>query len=259
MSSEPPPRAPEVLDENGPGRPDRKFAASLRARDLVILFLVAVAGVQGAALLGALVMADLVPRVGAIVTVLGILAFQATALFLTVYFVILRRRRLTWSDLGLRPASPAWLRRAGLAALLALPVTWAINAAVQSVIGRDIENPQLAALAPLGLTWTGFIGLLALVGFVMPLAEEILFRGILYRWLRAHMNVPLAAVISALGFSVLHGVPTLIPAIAALGVGLALIYEASGSLWTAVLTHALYNTLTLVLLFGLFRAGLEIP
>ena len=93
----------------------------------------------------------------------------------------------------------------------------------------------------------------------MPLAEEILFRGILYRWLRAHMNVPLAAVISALGFSVLHGVPTLIPAIAALGVGLALIYEASGSLWTAVLTHALYNTLTLVLLFGLFRAGLEIP
>ena len=259
MSGEPPRRASAIEDEYGPTRPHQKFASALRARDLVILFLVAVAGVQGAALLGALAIAGLAPGIGAIVTVLGILAFQATALFLTVYVVILRRRRLSWSDLGLRHASPSWLRRAVLAALLALPVTWAINAAVQSVIGRDVENPQLAALAPLGLTWTGFVGLLVLVGLVMPLAEEILFRGILYRWLRVHMNVPLAAAVSALGFSVLHGVPTLIPAIAALGVGLALIYEASGSLWTAFLTHALYNTLTLVLLFGLFRAGLEIP
>ena len=246
MSSEPSRRASAVEDQNGP---DQRFAASLRARDLLILFLVAVAGVQGAALLGAVAISGLVQRIGSIFTVLGILAVQAAVLFLTVYFVILRRRRLSWSDLGLRPASPAWLRRAVLAALLALPVTWVINAA----------NPQLAALAPLGVTWTGFVGLLVLVGLVMPLAEEILFRGVLYRWLRVHMNVPLAAIISALGFSVLHGVPALIPAIAALGVGLALIYEASGSLWTAVVTHALYNTLTLVLLFGLLRAGLEIP
>ncbi len=256
MSSEPSRRASAVEDQNGP---DQRFAASLRARDLLILFLVAVAGVQGAALLGAVAISGLVQRIGSIFTVLGILAVQAAVLFLTVYFVILRRRRLSWSDLGLRPASPAGLRRAALAALLALPVTWAINAAVQSIIGSDVENPQLAALAPLGVTWTGFVGLLVLVGLVMPLAEEILFRGVLYRWLRVHMNVPLAAMISALGFSVLHGVPALIPAIAALGVGLALIYEASGSLWTAVVTHALYNTLTLVLLFGLLRAGLEIP
>ncbi len=259
MSSEPSPQASELLGGSGEAQPGRRLAETLRARDLLILFLVAVVGVQGVALLGALAIAGLAPGTGAVVSILGILVFQAAALLLAVYIVILRRRGLNWPDLGLHAASHAWYRRAVLAALLALPVTWAVNAAVQSIIGRDMENPQLAALAPLDLSWTGFLGLLVMIGFVMPLVEEILFRGILYRWLRAHMKVPLAAVISALCFSVLHGVPTLIPAIAVLGIGLALLTEASGSLWPAVVTHALYNSLTLVLLFGLFRAGLELP
>ncbi len=57
----------------------------------------------------------------------------------------------------------------------------------------------------------------------------------------------------------LHGIPGLIPAIAALGVVLALVYEKSGSLWPAMVVHGTYNTVVTVGLYMALAAGVEPP
>ena len=68
-----------------------------------------------------------------------------------------------------------------------------------------------------------------------------------------------AAAISGLGFAVLHGVWWLIPALLLLGVVLALVYERSGSIWAAAITHGLFNSFTTVLLYLALATGIELP
>ena len=168
-----------------------------------------------------------------------------------VYLVVLRLRGLDWVDLGLRAAPPGSISRAMGIALLALPVTFAVEAMMQRFLGATPVNPQIGMVAPAGFSWFGLIGMVMLVGGLAPFAEELVFRGLLYRWLRERWGVTPAVAVSSLAFALLHGIPHLIPVIALLGVMLAVIYEYSGSLWPAVAAHGLYNSLTVTLLYAL--------
>ena len=179
------------------------------------------------------------------------LLIQNALMIGAVYWVALRLRGLDWADLGLRPPPPGSISRAMGIALLALPVTFAVEAMLQRFSGGSPVNPQIGIVAPAGFTWFGLIGMVMLVGAMAPFAEELAFRGLLYRWLRERWGVTPAVAVSSLGFALLHGIPHLIPVIALLGVMLALIYEYNGSLWPAVVAHGLYNSITVILLYAL--------
>jgi len=89
-----------------------------------------------------------------------------------------------------------------------------------------------------------------LVGIVAPFIEEIIFRGFVYPGLRRIMTVPAAALASGLVFAAMHvsaPVGGLIT-IALIGVVLAYLYERSRSLIAPMITHAMYNSLVLLLL-----------
>lgn len=74
---------------------------------------------------------------------------------------------------------------------------------------------------------------------LVPFAEEVLFRGVLFAALRRSSGVFSAVAISSIIFGLFHypgwGFPT------ALGVLLALIYHRTGSLWGPVAAHMLVN------------------
>jgi membrane protease YdiL (CAAX protease family) len=84
-----------------------------------------------------------------------------------------------------------------------------------------------------------------------PLAEEVFYRGLLYGYLRRRVGTAAAVAVSALLFALAHGSLTLALPLAAVGAGLALLYQASGSLWPAVWAHAVVNTLSLGFAFAL--------
>jgi membrane protease YdiL (CAAX protease family) len=92
----------------------------------------------------------------------------------------------------------------------------------------------------------------------MPFVEELLFRGLFYRWLRERWGVAAAVAVSALSFSALHGIPQLIPALALFGAVLALVYEKSGSLWPAIVVHALFNCVGVVLVYAALAHGMPL-
>jgi membrane protease YdiL (CAAX protease family) len=88
------------------------------------------------------------------------------------------------------------------------------------------------------------------IGPATATAEEILFRGLLYRWFRERIGVPSAALLSAVLFAASHlyfvvpgGFPGEIMTleIVVFGVIAAGLYQASGSLWPSILFHALNN------------------
>ena len=79
---------------------------------------------------------------------------------------------------------------------------------------------------------------------IAPISEEFVFRGFLYPWLRRHLGVVSAAVISSLLFAVVHfNVTSLLP-LFVMGCILAGLYQRSGSLGAPILFHALFNAYT---------------
>jgi membrane protease YdiL (CAAX protease family) len=188
--------------------------------------------------------------------VLIFLGLQNLCFLGTVYLVAVRWRGLAWSDLGLRPADRFWYVRAvylGFVAYLLIAMAYAL---VGQLLGELPVNPQISLLAPAGTTFWGGAAMALMVCLVAPFVEEILFRGILYAWLRRRWGVVLSSLVSGICFSLLHGIVWLIPAIALLGVLLAVIYEKSGSLWPSIVTHATFNTVTLILLYTLLSQGM---
>ncbi len=188
-----------------------------------------------------------------------ILAVQTAGLIGAIYFFAIYRRGLAWAEIGLRPLPQGWLVRAAAVALIAFILASLVNLGVQSLMDEPPPNPQFNLIAPDGFSWRGLLITLAFVGAIVPFAEELFFRGLIYGWLRRRMSVSYAAAVSGLGFAVLHGIWWLIPALALLGIVLALIYERSGSIWTAVITHGLFNSFTTVLFYLALATGIELP
>lgn len=93
--------------------------------------------------------------------------------------------------------------------------------------------------------WTGII----LYGIVSPLAEEIIFRGIVYNRLRRQYTKWIAIVGSALIFGVYHG--NIVQALYGflLGMLIAVLYEKYGSFTVPVLLHSAANILVYVVTY----------
>lgn len=90
--------------------------------------------------------------------------------------------------------------------------------------------------------------LIVLTIALAPLSEEVLFRGCLYRFLKAKTSVVPALLISGVGFSLLHQnmlgfVPLLL-----LGVVLAYSYELSGNIKVPILLHGIFNLNTVIII-----------
>ena len=84
-----------------------------------------------------------------------------------------------------------------------------------------------------------------------PAAEEILFRGVLFRWLRGHWGFIAALVVSSIVFALVHdSVASWLP-IAALGGVSSWLYHRSGQLLTSVVLHSAFNS-SMFLLMSLY-------
>ena len=127
------------------------------------------------------------------------------------------------------------------------------------ITGAEFHNPQLYAAAPNGFSWPALLSMLIMAGVVAPFGEELVFRGLLFPWLRGRLGVAAAAVLSGLVFALLHGALILIPALTAIGTALALLYHRCGSLWPVIVAHGAFNAIMVILLYAALAAGVELP
>ena len=192
-------------------------------------------------------------------TILLLLTLQTLLLLAVVYLVAVRWRGGTWQDLGVWPLPDRWAWRAALIALLAFPLVNFVSWLQMRITGQPLDNPQMEVLAPDGFSWSSYLGMLLVAGVLAPIAEEVAFRGLLYRWLRERVGIGLGMLGSALAFSVLHGIAGLIPAIAVLGLILAWVYERSGSIWAPIVVHGAYNAIVTTLLYAAVAQGVKLP
>ena len=91
--------------------------------------------------------------------------------------------------------------------------------------------------------WWGLVFALVSACLLAPVAEEVLYRGVLFRSCRNRLGVIPAAAVSAAVFAVLHFYDGYgLASVAVFGLACAFLYSGSGSLAAAIALHMLYNT-----------------
>ena len=185
-------------------------------------------------------------------------ALEGAALIISIYIFGIKRRQMSWQDLGMKSTSSRWILVAGLVVIIFIPIIAAIAMLIQFLLGQPIENPQLEFLLPDEYSWIGAVSMLLLGGFVVPFAEELFFRGVLYQWLRNIAGVWIGIIISSLIFVFLHGDLSVAGATFVMGIVLAWFFERSKSLWPSITIHVLNNSIKIFLLYALIALGIPL-
>ena len=93
--------------------------------------------------------------------------------------------------------------------------------------------------------------LLVLAGAIFaPIAEEFLFRGLLFSYLRGRRALWVAVVVSSVLFAVAHLVPILVPVLIVFGIAEALVMVRYDSIYPSITLHALNNGALFLALFA---------
>lgn len=102
--------------------------------------------------------------------------------------------------------------------------------------GSDFLNDMLVFNEPAAMIIT-----VLLISTLVPLWEEMFFRGFIHNVLRNRLGMWAAIFVSSLLFGLFHLIPLQIIGAFTLGLMLAWLYEKSGSLWLPIFAHALNN------------------
>lgn len=175
-----------------------------------------------------------------------------------IFGVLLGGGTLLWIRVGHRPASAAlgipsqpgrdvaaglgW----GLAIrLLSFPVIIAVTLLVDAISEQEVQTPE--QIAP-DLSGAGVVLAILVALVVAPAAEELFFRGFLFRALRARNGFALSAAVSSLAFGLVHfqpeGLLASLPLMVGVGsaaVGFAWIYDRRRSILAPIVAHMVFN------------------
>jgi membrane protease YdiL (CAAX protease family) len=139
-------------------------------------------------------------------------------------------------------------------------VLWTALLAIAAIEPTSLLAGFSARLHPVDPQWLTFFAehlprtpaelLVAAVAVVVaaPLAEELLFRGLVHRLARRNWGVGAAATISGLSFALVHGEPWYLFGLFGLGLLLAFLYETTRSVTTCWIAHAIHNSVVLYLI-----------
>jgi membrane protease YdiL (CAAX protease family)/ribosomal protein L40E len=184
----------------------------------------------------------------ALTVALAASVFLEIGLLWTAVHFSVHKYRVPWSALGLRrPERGGFWLTVGVAfglVIAGLIISYAYFGALAAVgIEPDTEIEETFQSA-------GPLIVLAILSLLFaPFAEEIFFRGFVFGGLRGRWGVGLAAVASGTLFALAHignpGTIYLMPPVAAIGVLFALGYDYSGSIFTSLLAHILFNLFAL--------------
>jgi membrane protease YdiL (CAAX protease family) len=148
---------------------------------------------------------------------------------------------------GLRPRR--WWLLCGFAALtiaLAFPAIYAAQWVAYSVLGPETAPQAIVTFLMENPGWRERLAVASIAILAAPLTEELVFRGCLYGVVRQRLGRFAAIVGTSAVFALIHAHAATIPALFILAVALALLYEATGSLWAPILAHAAFNALNVV-------------
>ena len=165
----------------------------------------------------------------------------------------LHLRRTGWTEtFGLQPRRSRRAVVLGTVFYLAMiPPLWTISTVSTLVLHLVRVEPLPQPLVEKLVNSDSSALVALLTGFAVvaaPLFEELFFRGFAYPVLKQRLGAPTALIIVSAVFALIHyHLPSMAP-LFALGLGLGIAYEVTGSLLAPITMHALFNAANIAML-----------
>jgi membrane protease YdiL (CAAX protease family) len=138
----------------------------------------------------------------------------------------------------------------GIALLIsALPLVFVVDLIASALlkVNTSTDAQEVIRIFENSSTVAQRIPIILLAVVIAPVAEELAFRGYLYGVMKRYFGAVPALVVSGILFALVHlNLPSFFPLLVLASV-FALAYELSGSLLVPMTMHALFNSLSLVL------------
>ena len=178
--------------------------------------------------------------------------------------VLLRLNQIHWRDaFGLRKVdffrALAW---AMAALIVVLPVVLTLNFLSETALEKAGWQPKSQAAvellndAPLWPTGI-YLGVFAVV--LAPVAEEFIFRGVLFPFVKQLGWPKLAWFGVSFLFALIHGAAAIFIPLFVLALALTWLYEKTGNLLAPIVVHGLFNAANLALLILAREFSLQLP
>jgi membrane protease YdiL (CAAX protease family) len=175
------------------------------------------------------------------------------ALFAATVLVLATRRRASLSDLGFRRPDRWGPLAIAVVGAYATLFGYGLLIGLLDQLGVDVGWFEGGNSIPLdeeasdGLPRVALIALFGVaVVLVAPIAEELFFRGLLFRSLDEAWPGWAAVVVSGVAFGAFHLNPAVILPFSVIGMLFAWAFRASGSLWVTVAAHFIINALSFI-------------
>jgi membrane protease YdiL (CAAX protease family) len=199
-------------------------------------------------------------RIGA-AGVTPIIVAEVYALLIAALMVVFRPR--TSPALGLVPCR---IRDVGLA-VAACGTAYLLAAAFQAAAGPWPWSSAITILKAMGsddgrLATAGPVTAAIIIVracVLAALAEEMLFRGVLYAWLRQRLRASAAIPLSAAAHTAIHGFPAIFPLAFVMGLGFGWVRERSGSTVPTIVVHTVHNAVMIGLAYQVTRWTARLP
>jgi len=135
---------------------------------------------------------------------------------------------------------------------------FAVSMAVYSLTGEFPPKQEAVELfGSLENPWAVLLSAVS-IAFFAPVAEELVFRGLLYGifkglWANFRFGTVAAAAVSGVLFALIHNDAYVFLPLALMGMCLCFAYERSGSIVSPIIVHSLFNSLNLIFILFLPR------
>ena len=187
------------------------------------------------------------PHLMLVAGALSQLTFLAVWAFFRLNFPERFRERFSSFHLSWRRATvfAVYAFFAFIPVFMAINIAWTVT--LETILPEALKPQEMVAILLETHSLPLLLGLFVLLVILAPVAEELIFRGCLYRFLKGTLPVSAAVLISSLLFGAIHLHLAGLPVLVAFGALLCLVYERTGSLKTPILLHAFFNLNTFVI------------
>jgi len=176
---------------------------------------------------------------------------SALLMFGCVYFIVSWKYQLQLRELGFVPDNPKkWLFKGSKHGILLFFGVSLLSIVLVLIYPFEVQPQTATEIFSTARGWQQVILVFIVVSILAPFSEELYFRGFLYPTLRKRWGKIPAIIITNIVFGILHfDLLRFIP-ITLGGIWLTVIYERSGTLYTSMVAHAVWNALMIGLIFA---------
>lgn len=167
-----------------------------------------------------------------------------------------KQRDMLPETLGLNPKHPAYVFAWGVGAYVCFILLSIVlqHAGLETWLESRLGEPQHQQIVQDMINAVQVERKLILIlgaCVIAPLAEEIIFRGYLYPVVKRYTEPAFAAIVTGIIFGAIHGNVWAVIPLSLFGILLAVLYEFSGSIWSCILCHALFNSINVAFMLSM--------